>query len=397
MKFRILSIDGGGLRGFLPLQVLKHIERLTQAPISDSFDLIAGTSTGGLLAAALTLPSLEDPTKPRYTAASMDKLYLEDGKKIFPPAKSKSSKVWRDIRNIFRPRFPDKGRNEVFDAFFGEKRLTDSLKPILLTAYNLRENDSAFFSTRKAHAYDNLDFYLKDICKATSAAPTYLPSHEILCTKFGKPGEIPKDKAWAMMYKGGEKLSESEWEGDMELLFQTPFIDGGIFMNNPTLGAVAELLKHKDEPIYGANPTLTTDDIYVLSLGTGYYERDLSVKKVHQWGQIQWIAPLIDMMMNGVSQSVHYQANQLLKDENYLRIDFELGKEGDAGKSKIAKKYQRQRESWLDMSNSKDEVFEFLSLVGKGAAHNYFSDLCDFLTQSGIEIKKQYNIHYDSE
>src|SRR5918995_672220 len=80
--FKVLSIDGGGIRGIIPAMVLARLEKQTGRPIAEMFDLIAGTSTGGILALGLTLPS--DDGKPRYAAKDLLELYEKDGSRIFP-------------------------------------------------------------------------------------------------------------------------------------------------------------------------------------------------------------------------------------------------------------------------------------------------------------------------
>ncbi|MFS8562880.1 MAG: patatin-like phospholipase family protein [Rhabdochlamydiaceae bacterium] len=79
----ILSIDGGGIRGIIPASMLVKIEEITSKPISDLFDLIGGTSTGGILALGLTVPSSGDPKKPRYTADNLLRLYTDEHESIF--------------------------------------------------------------------------------------------------------------------------------------------------------------------------------------------------------------------------------------------------------------------------------------------------------------------------
>ncbi|MEL7495719.1 MAG: patatin-like phospholipase family protein [Cyanobacteria bacterium J06554_11] len=79
---KILSIDGGGIRGLIPAMVLAEIERRTEQPISESFDLIAGTSTGGIL--ALGLSKVDQQGNPQFSTEALSELYKENGKRIFP-------------------------------------------------------------------------------------------------------------------------------------------------------------------------------------------------------------------------------------------------------------------------------------------------------------------------
>jgi patatin-like phospholipase/acyl hydrolase len=98
--FKVLSIDGGGIRGIIPAMVLAEIEERTGKPIAEMFDLIAGTSTGGILALGLAMP--EDGGRPRYTASELIELYEDEGASIF------SGRVGT-IRNLFEERYPSAG------------------------------------------------------------------------------------------------------------------------------------------------------------------------------------------------------------------------------------------------------------------------------------------------
>jgi patatin-like phospholipase/acyl hydrolase len=90
---RVLSIDGGGIRGIIPAIVLKRLEELTGRPTSDMFDLLTGTSTGGIIALALTFPS-SDGGGPRYSAADLVQLYESKGPDIFRASGWQSSPPW---------------------------------------------------------------------------------------------------------------------------------------------------------------------------------------------------------------------------------------------------------------------------------------------------------------
>ena len=134
-KFKILSIDGGGLRGIIPLQVIKQIEELTGEPIHKSFDLIAGTSTGGLLTCALTLQdykSLEADTR-KYTLEEIEKIYKEKGKLIFPEFNYFTKKV-NSVIKWFRPQFKVENFESVLTEYFNDSRITSCLRPIFITS-----------------------------------------------------------------------------------------------------------------------------------------------------------------------------------------------------------------------------------------------------------------------
>jgi hypothetical protein len=142
--FKVLSIDGGGLRGIIPAMVLAEIEERTGRPIAEkTFDLIAGTSTGGILALGLTMPG--DDGKPRYTAKELVRLYEEQGARIF-------SHRANAIGGIFEERYPSEGMEGVLEDYFGEARLKDALTRVFVTSYDIQLRVPFFFRARQPRA-----------------------------------------------------------------------------------------------------------------------------------------------------------------------------------------------------------------------------------------------------
>ena len=121
--FKVLSIDGGGIRGIIPAMVLAEIEERTGRPVAEKFDLIAGTSTGGILALGLTMPG--DAGRPRYAAEELIGLYEEEGSRIFSDRAG-------PIRSAFEERYPSRGVEEVLGEYFGEARLKEALTRVFL-------------------------------------------------------------------------------------------------------------------------------------------------------------------------------------------------------------------------------------------------------------------------
>src|ERR1700685_3528229 len=111
---KILSIDGGGIRGIIPAIILSHIEKLLQKPIAKLFDLIAGTSTGGILALGLTKPDAKG--EPQYSAADLASLYVSEGARIF------SRSFWYRLlalNNFSDKKHPATGIEAVLEEYFG--------------------------------------------------------------------------------------------------------------------------------------------------------------------------------------------------------------------------------------------------------------------------------------
>jgi len=150
---RILSIDGGGIRGILPGQILVLVEEKLRkktgrhdAKIGEYFDLIAGTSTGGILACAYLCPSEHDPKKPKFSAQDAVNLYLEHGGDIF------SISFWHKIRTgggLLDERFPHKALEKILKKYFGNTHIQDLIKPCLISAYDVEQGKPFFLSNTK--------------------------------------------------------------------------------------------------------------------------------------------------------------------------------------------------------------------------------------------------------
>lgn len=274
--FKILSIDGGGIRGVIPALVLTEIEKRTKTPISKLFDLIAGTSTGGIIALGLTKPN--EQGEPEYEAEQIVDLYAEHGKRIF------SRSIWHRVRavgSLLEEKYPAEDVEEVLDEYFGETRLQDALTNVLVTAYEIERRSPWFFrSSRAASNPGEFDFPMKKVARATSAAPTYFEP-----LKLEVEGAVDY---WAL-------------------------VDGGVFANNPTVcGLVEAKVEHK------------RDDVLVVSLGTGELTRRIAYDEAKEWGLVGWARPILDVVFDGVSDTVDFQAQQLCGVGRYYRLQATL-------------------------------------------------------------------------
>jgi patatin-like phospholipase/acyl hydrolase len=281
-KFRILSLDGGGLRGIMLVLVLKEIERRTGKRITDLFDLVAGTSTGGLITCGLTVS--DDGITPRYSLEDLENVYVEHGKDIFPQ-KSAFKTFLSKISSLKNPKFSASGLQNVLTALLGEKRLSDCIKPVLVTTYDLFNNEAVLFKYRHAINFPENNALLVDVCRATSAAPTYLPAYDFV-------------------YENKKRIC----------------VDGGLYMNNPSMAALVEVIKYHREAPYHL-PELKLNDVSILSIGTGHYTSRIARKKIEGWGLLDWAPNITDVMMQAINQTTTYQAEELTADGNFLRIN----------------------------------------------------------------------------
>jgi hypothetical protein len=277
---RILSIDGGGIRGLIPAVVLAEIERRTGRRIAELFDLIAGTSTGGLLACALTAPSASGDGTPRFTAAELSGLYEQEGPRIF--SRSLLKRIF-SVEGLLDERYEDDGLNRALDTYLGRTRLREALTPILVTAYDIEERAAFFFRSGRAVQDPEYDFSMVDVARATSAAPTYF-----------EPVEVT-DAAGVRSY---------------------PLIDGGVFAINPAMCAYADV------------PDPSAVEL-IASLGTGRLTRPIPYRKARWWGQLEWARPLIDVVFDGAADTVEFQLGRLLPENDYIRLQVELRRAND--------------------------------------------------------------------
>lgn len=273
-KFRILSIDGGGLRGMVPLMVLEKIEKETGKRIYEMFDMVVGTSTGGIIVCGVL--ASEDGKTPKLTLSQLMNLYRSKASEIFPYRKG-PRKWFRFVRSFFRPKFKADGLDKNLSEYFADLCLSDMLCQGIITAYDVKNNEVVMFKSRKSDE-GGFDAFLKDVCRATSAAPTYLPAYE-------------------MKFSGRDRV----------------LVDGGVYVNNPTMAAVADAVK------CGVN----LSDIEVLSLGTGnHIERR---EKAIKWGIRKWARPITDVMMDGNSSAVSYECDYML--DKHIRVQVRIPNE----------------------------------------------------------------------
>jgi patatin-like phospholipase/acyl hydrolase len=264
-RIKVLSVDGGGIRGIIPAGILAEVEKRTGKRASALFDLIAGTSTGGILALGLTKPA-PGTAEPAFTAAELVGFYRQWGSHIFsrPLLYCLGS-----ADGLVHARYPDSPIEEALSAFFGESRLKDAVTPLFIPSYELQMKTPFFFRSRMALKSNDYDFAMREVARSTSAAPTYFP---------------PKVLA-------GSGTSE-------------PYIliDGGVYANNPALCAYVEAKVQFP----------AAREITVVSLGTGTVANTRAEMEPQNWGIAQWARPILDTVLGGISSTVDYQLSQLL-------------------------------------------------------------------------------------
>ena len=301
-KYKILSIDGGGVRGIIPAMVLAEIERRTGRPIADSFDMIAGTSTGGILALGLTKPSDRHEYQPQYSASDLINLYRIEGKRIFQEKFPGKTDEW-----LFNPKHRADGRDAVLTQYFGRTPLDAALKEVFITSYDTQLRKPIFFTSN--HKAEDCDrnrnfrkicngFTMKQAAMATSAAPTFFEPYRIDTAQRDTPGGFYS------------------------------LVDGAVYANNPTLLALLEarMTYHREH-----NEELQCKEILIVSLGTGSMVRPYHYENIKEWGKLQWIQPFINMTFDGQNEAIDSQLSSFMKasgcEDNYHRFQVDLNEE----------------------------------------------------------------------
>jgi patatin-like phospholipase/acyl hydrolase len=284
---RILAIDGGGIRGIIPALILQRMEERLKQPISELFHMIAGTSTGGILGCSLTAPTTEG--QPRSAAEIVD-LYRVRGKDIF------KSSFWHgfgSIGGMVDEKYPSEYIEDVLREYLADVRLSQIEQDLLVTSYDIHSRKPFFFKSwkargehlRNAESAGDRDFLLRDVARATSAAPTYF-----------EPAYVPN--------ANGSRFA---------------LVDGGVYANNPVMCALSSA-----RVLYpNANRFL------IVSLGTGETQREIPYQEAKDWGLLEWARPLLYVLFDGVSDVADYHMQQMFSARDYFRFQIDISNDID--------------------------------------------------------------------
>jgi uncharacterized protein len=331
---KVLSIDGGGIRGIIPAVVLAAIEKRMKRPACQIFDLIAGTSTGGIIALGVTVPEGE---RPRWSAEQLIGMYESEGPKIFHRSLVRMIETGD---GLLAKRYSAAGLEGALEHYMGDARLSQALTKVLIPSYDIYAHQPLFFKSFIPEARPGADpaaapsptpsptdYPMKVVGRATSAAPTYFEPENVHAST------APGDDA-----SPGYVL-----------------VDGGTFANNPAMCAYAEATRNH-----------AGTDVLIVSLGTGLpTESEISFKQAKRWGLVCWAHPLLGVIMDGASATVDYQLDELLgANQGHFRFQTKL--EGvsdsldDASPANIAGLRRRGEELVASDAASLDAVCRLL-------------------------------------
>eukprot|EP01038_Epipyxis_sp_PR26KG_P012779 gene12779-17134_t len=254
--YNIISIDGGGSLGVIPALLLAEIEHRAKRPIASMVNMLAGTSTGALIAAGLATPGLERTNLPALTAQEIVELYTDKTsiKKMFTPRMF-------SVYGLTGPLYSAEGRLEIIRNIVGDSRMSSALTSLVIGATNESFTNATTIFNKHSK------FSVLDAVMASSAAPTYFPAHQIESSSF---------------------------------------IDGGLQANNPTMHAYEQAIDEKAR----------TDQIRIWSLGTGDFIQ-VQEKNANR-GLMGWAGRAHKVSMYGQSGNTDNFMHRMLK-SNYSR------------------------------------------------------------------------------
>ena len=293
-RFQILSLIGGGIRGAFITSYLKELEDKLGQPIAEKFDLIAGTSTGGIIAAGLACG---------LTANDMHNFYSDHGASIFNPRPDYKAKglnkflfpmvnwafknrTGKNFDEIFRSRFCPNTLEKAIKIGMSGKTLGDiKCTRLIMPAVNLTKGGPHVFrSTHLPKAHRDKDILVTDAILATTAAPTFFP---------------PK------------------------IINGNSYVDGGVWSSDPSMLAVAEAIRIQQfEKKLDPESSSLTNNLHLLSVGTGVSKYSLAPKG-DDAGMLFWASKIGNLMSNVQSQGVHLPLKFILQDR-YQHVNFEM-------------------------------------------------------------------------
>jgi len=252
-SIKVLSIDGGGIRGIIPAIILAELQKRLGKNLCEAFDLIAGTSTGGIIAVGIgTAANKGQP----YTPDELLNLYVQNGSAIF-----KKNFLTTEKELLF-PKYSPDGLEKVLAEFFQATEFKTALTPLLISSYDLQGQLPFFFKSHRIASNPDYNWNVTSIARATSAAPTYFPPLHLT--------------------KGAEDYA---------------LVDGGVFVNNPSMAAFAEARQ-----LY---PDFT--QYVIVSVGTGDRQDSIAYAQAKDWGLLGWAKQIVPVFMDSVSECVDYQ------------------------------------------------------------------------------------------
>ena len=390
MTFKILSLDGGGIWGIVSSTMLVTLEKLIGQPLNEYFDLIAGTSTGSIVACGLSNGT---------SSQQLVDLYADKGKTIFPYTSLFSLQRLPVAfqYGLLGPKYSSQGLQKVLQSQFGNEKISEITKvKLLIIAYDTLSRQPIFFKSWRSN-FINLPLW--EACICSSAAPTFFPAHYLTRKEGGSVASATSEticfaeivnvdtynqmQVFIVSGKGAgqtrnitnfQKTKQQrtafidkpwiiipDYTSTYSLTIEYSLIDGGVGANNPTACAIAEALRLGH----------ALKDIHVLSVGTGIFTVPIPFAEATRWGILNWATAISNVLIDASSDINDYIAEQVIYDEHYLRLQFRL-----------------DRESSVEITNKIDDVnpqnLQNLVKVANDYIHqpNIIQSIKDFVVQA---------------
>lgn len=245
------------MRGILPALILDELERRLKRRLASVFDLISGTSIGGIIALGIGTGCNQGGA---YTPGALEEMLVQDGPVVF----KRSPLMW--AKQYFGPKYSPRGLEETLAHYFESAQLSAALTPLLISSYDVEHQLPFFFKSHKIAADPSYNWAVASVARATSAAPTYFPPIRLTAP----------DAAYTL-------------------------VDGGVFVNNPAMAAYAEA-----RALYAS-----CESFVVISVGTGDRQDQITCAAAKRWGLIGWAKRIVPVLMDSTSEAVDYELENM--------------------------------------------------------------------------------------
>lgn len=252
----LLSLDGGGIRGIMQLKMLAEIEKNTGKSIIELFDGVSGTSIGGVIACALTMPDPSNTKRPKYSPQNLLDFFAANKERFFVSK-------WQSVGGLLKTRYKTTSLKNMLLELLEDNLFSQRLLPVVITANDLQLERARFFPSTGPE-----NFYTRDLAMATAAAPTYFKPQHIL------PINVASHSGYLLT-------------------------DGGTFMNHPVTAG-----KRLINKFYGTEQ----DEIRILSLGTGTLGEIRRIAHLKRGGMLAWAPEIANICIAGSSSADSYNA-----------------------------------------------------------------------------------------
>lgn len=263
----ILTIDGGGIRGFIAAYVLNCLQEKLDQPLIKYFDMVSGTSTGSIIAVGLATPDYEN--NPRWTTRQILDFYVNDAQRIF-------SKPRSQIGMLMGSKYDSNMLYQVLNEKVGGVSFGDMVTHVMIPSYDITNRRSYFFKSWKDVAST---IPAPKIVTAACSAPLFFDPTPI---RFG-----PSQETRYM-------------------------IDGAMVANNPAMCAFVEA-----KELWGE------EDLFIVSIGCGDTSDPIAAEDKKRWGAASWFPEIAEIFMDAPINTVDYQLKAIAGDM-YVRLQCKI-------------------------------------------------------------------------